>query len=83
VHTILIRLVDKGLVERTKTTGREHVYRPAASAATVVAGQMDALLQRGPNRAQVLMSFLDTLGGEDERYLRAWLEARPDPGPQP
>ncbi|MGH3857789.1 MAG: BlaI/MecI/CopY family transcriptional regulator, partial [Pseudonocardiaceae bacterium] len=67
VHTILNRLVDKGLLERDKT-GRRHVYRPAANAATVVAHQMDALLHRGPSRAAVLRSFLSALGEEDERY---------------
>ncbi|MGH9205678.1 MAG: BlaI/MecI/CopY family transcriptional regulator [Acidimicrobiales bacterium] len=77
VHTILNRLVDKGLLERDKT-GRRHVYRPAANAATVVAHQMDALLHRGPSRAAVLRSFLSALGEEDERYLREWLGIRPD-----
>jgi predicted transcriptional regulator len=77
VHTILNRLVDKGLLERDKT-GRGHVYRPAANAATVVAHQMDALLHRGPSRAAVLRSFLRTLGEDDERYLREWLDTRHD-----
>lgn len=75
VHTILNRLVAKGLVEMVKT-GRANAYQPSAHAAHVVAQQMDALLQRGPSRAAVLQSFLRTLTDEDEDYLRAWLDER-------
>jgi predicted transcriptional regulator len=83
VHTILSRLAEKGMVERTRS-GRGFAYRPADGAATVVAAQMDALLQRGPSRSAVLRSFLSTLSPEDEHDLRAWLAGRTDrPGRAP
>lgn len=75
VYTILSRLVGKGLLAKDRTD-RGLVYRPAPTAATVLASQMDALLQRGPSRVAVLQSFLSTLDKSDEEYLRAWLDAR-------
>jgi predicted transcriptional regulator len=82
VHTILGRLVDKGLVERRKA-GRDLTYRTAPDAARVVAAQMDAMLRRGPGRADVLRSFLSTLTDEDEKYLREWLRSREQDDPTP
>lgn len=73
VHTILHRLVEKGLVERLPLD-RGQGYRPARDAAGVVARQMQALLRRGPDRIAVLRSFLSTLSDGDERYLREWLD---------
>ncbi|TNC20066.1 BlaI/MecI/CopY family transcriptional regulator [Amycolatopsis alkalitolerans] len=75
IHTILTRLVDKGLLTRERTS-RGHVYRAAPEAPNVVAGQMDALLRRGPDRSAVLQSFVSGLSDEDAESLRAWLSAR-------
>lgn len=75
VHTILNRLVDKGLVDR-EPAGRGHVYQPAQGAAELIAAHMGALLDRGPSRTEVLRSFLGTLSDEDEALLRAWLDRR-------
>jgi predicted transcriptional regulator len=75
VHTILNRLVDKGLVDR-EPAGRGHVYQPSRGAAEVIAAHMGALLDRGPSRTEVLRSFLGTLSDEDEDLLRAWLDHR-------
>lgn len=75
VHTILNRLVDKGLVDR-EPAGRGHVYQPAPGAAEVIAAHMGALLDRGPSRTEVLRSFLGTLSDEDEALLRTWLDHR-------
>ncbi|HEX3649144.1 MAG TPA: BlaI/MecI/CopY family transcriptional regulator [Pseudonocardiaceae bacterium] len=75
VHTILNRLVEKGLVDRAPA-GRGQVYRPARGAAEVIAAHMGALLDRGPSRTEVLRSFLGTLSDEDETLLRAWLDRR-------
>ena len=75
VHTILNRLVDKGLVDRAPA-GRGHVYQPSRGAAEVIAAHMGALLDRGPSRTEVLRSFLGTLSDEDEALLRAWLDHR-------
>jgi predicted transcriptional regulator len=77
VHTILNRLVEKGLVDRTPA-GRGQVYRPSQGAAEVIAAHMGALLDRGPSRTEVLQSFLGTLSAEDSEQLRAWLAERAD-----
>ena len=77
VHTILHRLVGKGLVDR-EPEGRGHVYRPSHGAAEVIATHMGALLDRGPSRAEVLQSFLGTLSDEDEAQLRSWLAHKAD-----
>jgi predicted transcriptional regulator len=77
VHTILNRLVDKGLVDRAPA-GRGQVYQPSAGAAEVIAAHMGALLDRGPSRTEVLQSFLGTLSDEDETLLRTWLNQRAD-----
>lgn len=81
VHTILARLVDKGLVDRV-VFGRGQAYRPARDAAQVIARHMGALLERGPSRAAVLRSFLSTLSDDDEHNLRSWLD-RQDGAPGP
>jgi len=73
VHTILNRLVDKGLVDR-EVAGRGHVYQPSRHAAGVLARHMGEMLDRGPSRSEVLRSFLGTLNDEDHALLRRWLD---------
>lgn len=73
VHTILNRLVDKGLVDR-EVAGRGHVYQPSRHAAGVLARHMGEMLDRGPSRSEVLRSFLGTLSDEDHALLRRWLD---------
>ncbi|HEV2342580.1 MAG TPA: BlaI/MecI/CopY family transcriptional regulator [Actinocrinis sp.] len=72
VHTILGRLVTKGLVERQHSS-RGLLYRTAPQAAQLVARKMQALLERGPDRASVLQSFVGCLDPADEHALRALL----------
>ena len=80
VQTILIRLLDKGLVAR-EPLGRAHCYRPTRGQAELAAEQMHALLGRGPDHAAVLQRFLGTLGRTDEAVLRQLLDAPPPAGP--
>lgn len=72
VHTILVRLFDKGLVERVGA-GRAHAYSPTQGADALVAERMQALLERGPDRQAVLQRFVTSLSAEDERALRTML----------
>ena len=74
VQTILIRLHDKGLVLREKA-GRAHAYRPVSGQAEYAAEQMRAMMARGPDHVAVLQSFLDGLDADDEKALRALLNA--------
>ena len=80
VQTILIRLLDKGLVVR-EPLGRAHCYRPTRGHAELAAEQMHVLLGRGPDHAAVLQRFLGTLGRSDEAVLRQLLDAPPPAGP--
>jgi len=72
VMTILVRLHDKGLIERTKT-GRAFAYRPVVAETEVVAEQVRHLLAHGNDRAAVLQGLIDGLRPEDETMLRAML----------
>ena len=82
VQTILIRLLDKGLVVR-ESLGRAHCYRPTRGQAELAAEQMHALLGQGPDHAAVLQRFLGTLGRTDEAVLRQLLGAPPPPAVSP
>lgn len=73
VQTILVRLLDKGLVDRVGA-GRAHAYSPTKPAEDLVAERMNALLAQGPDRQAVLQRFVTSLNREDERVLRAMLE---------
>ena len=72
VQTILIRLMDKGLVVR-EPRGRAHCYRPTHGQAELAAERMHALMDRGPDHAAVLQRFVGTLSANDEAVLRQLL----------
>jgi predicted transcriptional regulator len=72
VHTILIRLQDKGQVLRVVHEGRS-AYAPATDAAGVAAERMLAALDTGADRAEVLARFVTELAPDDEAALRAAL----------
>src|SRR5262245_258534 len=74
VMTILVRLHEKGVIERTKV-GRAYAYQPVVAEADVVADQVRRLLAHGSDRAAVLQGLLDGLRPEDEAMLRAMLDA--------
>lgn len=77
VQTILIRLLDKGLVVR-ESLGRAHCYRPTHGQAELAARRMHALMDRGPDHVAVLQRFLGTLDAGDEATLRQLLADPPD-----
>jgi predicted transcriptional regulator len=72
VQTILIRLYEKGQVERRRD-GRGHVYWPAQDAASAAAAQMRAALAGRADRQAVLRQFAATLDDADAEALRALL----------
>lgn len=77
VQTILIRLLEKGLVRRGPAgRGRGHAYWPAQDAATAAAERMRAALDGRPDRRAVLQQFAAGLGADDAGVLRALLEDR-------
>ncbi|MGA5299765.1 BlaI/MecI/CopY family transcriptional regulator [Nucisporomicrobium flavum] len=74
VQTILIRLHDKGQVERRRA-GRGHLYWPVEDAATAAASQMRAALEGRPDRQAVLQRFAASLDEADAVSLRRLLAA--------
>jgi predicted transcriptional regulator len=72
VMTILVRLHDKGVIERSKV-GRAYAYRPVVAEADVVADQVRRLLDQGQDRAAVLQGLVDGLAPGDEHVLRELL----------
>ncbi|MFI7545081.1 BlaI/MecI/CopY family transcriptional regulator [Actinoplanes sp. NPDC049599] len=74
VQTILIRLHDKGQVERRRA-GRGHLYWPVQDAATAAASQMRAALAGRPDRRAVLQQFAASLDESDAADLRRLLTA--------
>ncbi|MER6331422.1 BlaI/MecI/CopY family transcriptional regulator [Streptomyces sp. NPDC001034] len=76
VLTVLGRLHTKGLVDREPTAGRAHAYSPRRVAAEQAAEQMNAALRRGPQPAEVLQRFVDTLDADEQAALRALLSAQ-------
>lgn len=73
VTTILTRLHEKGLVERTRA-GRAFAYKPAVEQSTVVADQVRRLLEHSADRAAALQGLVDGLRPEDEALLRELLD---------
>jgi predicted transcriptional regulator len=72
VHTIITRLVDKGLIARQTDRGRA-VYSPVKDAAEIAAERMRGALETGGDRELVLRRFVTLLNDDDERALRALL----------
>ena len=72
VMTILVRLHDKGVIDREKA-GRAYAYRPVVAESDVVADQVRRLLERGNSRSAVLQGLVDGLEPGDERLLRELL----------
>lgn len=72
VMTILVRLCDKGLIERSKA-GRAYAYRPVVAETDVVADQVRRLLDLGQDRRAVLQGLLEGLEPGDETLLRELL----------
>jgi predicted transcriptional regulator len=73
VATVLVRLHDKGLVERT-AEGRGYRYSARVSPEEVVAQRMHRALQGTANRKAALAHFVQDLSARDAKALRAILE---------
>lgn len=80
VMTILVRLGEKGSVERTKV-GRAYAYRPVVAESDVVADQVRRLLDQGQDRSAVLQGLIDGLDPDEERMLRRLLDQASGGGP--
>ncbi len=72
VLTILVRLHDKGALERERR-GRAYAYRPVSDRAGLVARRMSQALASSTERDTVLARFVDDLSDADEALLRRLL----------
>lgn len=77
VQTILVRLHEKGLVERD-SDGRAHRYAPTKAPEELTAERMHLLLTGGADRRSVLQRFVSALDENDERILRDLLHLTND-----
>ncbi|GII96808.1 BlaI/MecI/CopY family transcriptional regulator [Sinosporangium siamense] len=76
INTILFRLLDKQMVERTKH-GRAYTYRLTADESGLAAERMFGHLRLAHDPSAVLSQFVHGLSPHEEAALRALLE---DPG---
>jgi predicted transcriptional regulator len=74
VMTILVRLYEKGVIDRQKA-GRAFAYRPMVAETDVVAEQVRRLLDQGQDRTAVLQGLVEGLEPGDEEVLRRLLAA--------
>ena len=77
VMTILTRLWQKGLVERTRQ-GRAFAYEPAVSEAELTARRMHESLSTASDPKAALVTFVGSLSRPQERALRALLNKAQD-----
>jgi predicted transcriptional regulator len=75
VTTVLVRLVEKGLVGRLPS-GNAFVYFAEVAEATLVAQRMQAVLEQSSNHRNALAGFVSQLGKRDARFLKALLDSQ-------
>ncbi|MDA2813437.1 BlaI/MecI/CopY family transcriptional regulator [Nocardiopsis sp. RSe5-2] len=82
VNTVLFRLYDKGMVERSQR-GRAYVYRLTVDESGLAAERMFDHLRVASDPAGVLNQFVHGLSAEEAAALRAVLEREPSPDASP
>lgn len=75
VMTILVRLWNKGLVER-RPEGRGYAYRPISSREELAAQRMHELLQTSGDHGAALAHFLDAMPPGDRKRLRDLIDRK-------
>lgn len=78
VTTVLVRLFEKGRLERRKD-GRAFAYHSTSTRTEWAADQMDRLLGAVNDRSSTLSFFLDRLDERDRTQLRRILNAKGQP----
>jgi predicted transcriptional regulator len=73
IMTVLVRLWEKGLVDRQKT-GRAYAYEPARSEAEFHAGRLHDVLNTTSDRLGTMNRFVEGLDAGEADALRAALE---------
>jgi predicted transcriptional regulator len=75
VTTVLVRLWDKGMLER-KPSGRGYDYEPSTARDEWAARRMRELLDASGDRQAALQCFVDAMSARDARDLRKVLDTR-------
>jgi predicted transcriptional regulator len=75
VSTVLVRLVEKGLVGRNPIAN-SFGYFAQVDEATLVAQRMSAVLGQSSNHRRALAGFVSQLGKRDARLLKDLLESK-------
>jgi predicted transcriptional regulator len=75
VTTILVRLWQKGMLER-EHAGRGFEYRPVASRDAWAAQRMQELLDSSGDRLQTLHHFAESMSSKEATQLRRVLDQR-------
>jgi predicted transcriptional regulator len=75
VMTILVRLVDKGRLERQRD-GRAYAYRPVQARDEYAASRIEQVLSDSTDRPAALARFVSGLADADRTQLRRLLNAR-------
>lgn len=75
VMTILVRLWQKGLLERHRD-GRAYVYQPVETREQTVARHMREVLAGTPDSTAALAQFLQTISAKERAQLRRMLKRR-------
>ena len=75
VTTILVRLWDKGRVERRRE-GRGFAYEPVATRDSYAAGRMHEMFDSSQDRSAALSHFVQSLTATDRARLRRVMQRR-------
>jgi predicted transcriptional regulator len=75
VMTILVRLHDKGLLERQRD-GRAYAYHVVQSREQHAAARMAELLEGSGDRSEALSRFLAAIGPDERDQLRRMLRSQ-------
>jgi predicted transcriptional regulator len=76
IMTILTRLWEKDLVDRTRT-GRAYAYRPTLTESEYAARRMSAVLEATDDREGALSTFIGSLSKREARLLRRLVGDQP------
>jgi predicted transcriptional regulator len=73
--TVLVRLCDKGAVQRRRFTGRAYVFQAVRSREASAAARISAVLGDVGDRSAALSQLVDQLDDDERNRLRALLDA--------
>lgn len=76
--TVLVRMCEKGTVERRRFAGRAYLFQPTRSRDASAAARIQEVLEEVGDRPAVLTQLIDQLDDANRARLRALLDATDD-----